>query len=225
MSDVLDLSASASATNYCGGTKVTSLNKRKQKMVTVFMYNGSNKKKMSFSQEQIACMCEAMQQAGDLDRLARFLLALSPKERLRDNEAVLRATAAVAFHRGAFHKLYAILESHNYDMRYHPELQQMWLKAHYREHEKARGIPLGKADKYRLRKKYPLPKTIWDGEETFHCFKVKSRNALMEFYNRNRCPTQDEKGNLVKETGLTLPQVNNWFKNRRRRDPTLLPRG
>lgn len=44
----------------------------------------------------------------------------------------------------------------------------------------------GAVDKYRIRKKYPLPKTIWDGEETVYCFKEKSRNALKDCYERNR---------------------------------------
>ena len=30
----------------------------------------------------------------------------------------------------------------------------------------------GAVDKYRLRRKFPLPRTIWDGEETVYCFKV-----------------------------------------------------
>lgn len=47
-------------------------------------------------------------------------------------------------------------------------------------------LKLGAVDKYRLRKKYPLPKTIWDGEETVYCFKERSRNALKECYARNR---------------------------------------
>lgn len=83
---------------------------------------------------------------------------------------------------------------------------------------------LGAVDKYRLRKKYPLPKTIWDGEETVYCFKERSRNALKECYARNRYPTPDEKRNLAKRTGLTLTQVSNWFKNRRQRDRTPQPR-
>jgi homeobox protein SIX4 len=82
----------------------------------------------------------------------------------------------------------------------------------------------GAVDKYRLRKKYPLPKTIWDGEETVYCFKERSRNALKECYSRNRYPTPDEKRALAKRTGLTLTQVSNWFKNRRQRDRTPQPR-
>ncbi|GLV33753.1 Six4 [Carabus blaptoides fortunei] len=178
------------------------------------------KKALSFSPEQVQCMCEALQQRGDLDKLAGFLWSLPPSELLRGNESVLRARASVAFHRGAYHELYAILESHSFNIRWHSELQALWFRAHYREAEKIRGRPLGAVDKYRLRKKYPLPKTIWDGEETVYCFKERSRNALKECYARNRYPTPDEKKALAKRTGLTLTQVSNWFKNRRQRDRT-----
>ncbi|XP_054712580.1 homeobox protein SIX2-like [Uloborus diversus] len=175
---------------------------------------------LTFSPDQVACMCEALQQAGKIDRLARFLWSLPPSELLRGNESVLRGQALVAFHRGNYKDLYAILEGHNFDPQYHNELQQMWYKAHYREAEKIRGRPLGAVDKYRLRRKFPLPKTIWDGEETVYCFKEKSRIALKECYKQNRYPTPDEKRGLAKKTGLTLTQVSNWFKNRRQRDRT-----
>lgn len=175
---------------------------------------------LTFSPEQVACMCEALQQAGDIDRLARFLWSLPPSELLRANDSVLRGQALVAFHRGNYKDLYAILESHNFDEKYHNDLQQMWYKAHYREAEKIRGRPLGAVDKYRLRRKFPLPKTIWDGEDTIYCFKEKSRIALKDCYKQNRYPTPDEKRGLAKKTGLTLTQVSNWFKNRRQRDRT-----
>ena len=34
----------------------------------------------------------------------------------------------------------------------------------------------GAVDKYRLRRKFPLPRTIWDGEETVYCFKVLQKS-------------------------------------------------
>ncbi|XP_035790906.1 homeobox protein SIX4-like [Anopheles albimanus] len=178
------------------------------------------RKCFSFSPEQIQCMCEALQQEGDLEKLATFLWSLSPSDLISGNESLLRARALVAYHRGLYHELYAVLESHFFSPKYHPDLQTLWFKAHYREAEKVRGRPLGAVDKYRLRKKYPLPKTIWDGEETVYCFKEKSRNALKDCYTRNRYPTPDEKKTLAKKTGLTLTQVSNWFKNRRQRDRT-----
>ncbi|XP_049946442.1 homeobox protein SIX6-like [Schistocerca serialis cubense] len=173
---------------------------------------------LSFSAEQVACVCEALLQAGDIARLERFLRLLSPAGLIRGHESVLRARAAVAFQRGHYHELYAILESQPFSARHHAHLQQLWFAAHYREAERVRGRPLGAVDKYRLRKKYQLPRTIWDGEETVYCFKERSRNALKECYNRNRYPTPDEKKGLSKKTGLTLTQVSNWFKNRRQRD-------
>lgn len=174
----------------------------------------------NFTPEQISCMCEALSQSQDIEKLTRFLWSLPPGELLRGGESVLMARATVAFHRGAYHELYSILESHPFSPRRHQDLQDMWFKSHYREAEKIRGRPLGAVDKYRLRKKYPLPKTIWDGEEVVYCFKERSRNALKECYMRNKYPASDEKKNLAKKTGLTLTQVSNWFKNRRQRDRT-----
>jgi homeobox protein SIX1 len=59
-------------------------------------------------------------------------------------------------------------------------LQDIWFKAHYAEAEKIRGRRLGAVDKYRIRKKNPLPKTIWDGEETVYCFKVRVKVIQIE---------------------------------------------
>jgi homeobox protein SIX4 len=179
-----------------------------------------NKKYFSFTPDQVQCMCEALQQKNDIDKLTTFLWGLPPDDLLSSNESILRARAIVAYHRGSFNELYNLLESHCFSINFHPDLQALWFKAHYREAEKVRGRPLGAVDKYRLRKKYPLPKTIWDGEETVYCFKEKSRNALKDCYTRNRYPTPDEKKILAKKTGLTLTQVSNWFKNRRQRDRT-----
>jgi len=91
-------------------------------------------------------------------------------------------------------------------------------QAHYVEAEKLRGRPLGAVGKYRVRRKYPLPRTIWDGEETSYCFKERSRTALRDWYNHNPYPSPREKRELAEVTGLTTIQVSNWFKNRRQRD-------
>ncbi|XP_055626166.1 homeobox protein six1b [Toxorhynchites rutilus septentrionalis] len=182
--------------------------------------NDVERKFLCFSPEQIQCMCEALQQQGDIEKLASFLWSIPQNEVIGNNESLLRARCLVAYHRGSFHELYALLESHFYSPKHHTDLQSLWFKGHYREAEKVRGKALGAVDKYRLRKKYPLPKTIWDGEETIYCFKEKSRNALRDCYTRNRYPTPDEKKTLAKKTGLTLTQVSNWFKNRRQRDRT-----
>ncbi|XP_010221018.1 PREDICTED: homeobox protein SIX2 [Tinamus guttatus] len=135
-----------------------------------------------FTQEQVACVCEVLQQGGNIERLGRFLWSLPACEHLHKNESVLKAKAVVAFHRGNFRELYKILESHQFSAHNHPKLQQLWLKAHYIEAEKLRGRPLGAVGKYRVRRKFPLPRHLGHGEETSYCFKEKSRRGLREWY-------------------------------------------
>lgn len=154
---------------------------------------------------------QVLQQAGNIERLGRFLWSLPQCDKLQLNESVLKAKAVVAFHRGQYKELYRLLENHHFSAQNHAKLQALWLKgetnspplpfpyipapfplfppchvhlqsgwltrnsftvAHYVEAEKLRGRPLGAVGKYRVRRKFPLPRTIWDGEETSYCFKV-----------------------------------------------------
>ena len=52
-----------------------------------------------FTQEQVACVCEVLQQSGNIERLGRFLWSLPACEQLQKNESVLKAKALVAFNR------------------------------------------------------------------------------------------------------------------------------
>ncbi|XP_022671459.1 homeobox protein six1a-like [Varroa jacobsoni] len=180
----------------------------------------TGRKRMVFTLEQVACLCEVLQQSGNLDRLSSFIWSLPGTEEFQSSEPVLRAKAIVAFRKEHYKDMYSILEGHSFHAKHHDELQRMWFAAHYREAEKVRGRKLGAVDKYRIRRKFPLPKTIWDGEDTVYCFKEKSRHALKECYKMNRYPTPDEKRTLAEKTGLSLTQISNWFKNRRQRDRT-----
>uniref|UniRef100_A0A668S1W5 Sine oculis homeobox homolog 1a n=2 Tax=Oreochromis aureus TaxID=47969 RepID=A0A668S1W5_OREAU len=176
---------------------------------------------MIFTAEQVTCVCEVLLQSGCIDRLASFLRTLPPASSSscpEELESVLKAKAAVAFHQGRFSDLYTLLEGFLFSPRSHPLLQQLWLQAHYIEAERQRGRPLGAVGKYRVRRKFPLPNTIWDGEETSYCFKEKSRSILREWYHRKPYPSTREKRELAAATGLTAIQVSNWFKNRRQRD-------
>lgn len=62
-----------------------------------------------------------------------------------------RARAIVAYHRGLYHDLYQLLESHCFASKFHNELQLLWFKAHYKEAEKVRGRPLGKLKSFLTR--------------------------------------------------------------------------
>ncbi|MEQ2223932.1 Homeobox protein six2 [Ilyodon furcidens] len=175
---------------------------------------------MIFTAEQIICMCEVLLRGSHIDRLASFLCTLPPSSCLGELESVLKAKAAVAFHQGRFSDLYTLLEGFPFSPCSHRFLQQLWLQAHYAEAERQRGRPLGAVGKYRVRRKFPLPQTIWDGEETSYCFKEKSRSMLKAWYHRKPYPSTQEKRELAAATGLTSTQVSNWFKNRRQRDRT-----
>ncbi|CAF3583271.1 unnamed protein product [Rotaria sordida] len=177
---------------------------------------------VNFSPEQIARVCETLEENGDIDRLGRFLWSLQvapgSANLLVQHESILRARALVAFHLGNYRELYHLLENHKYTRDSHAKLQAMWMEAHYQEAEKLRGRPLGPVDKYRVRKKYPLPRTIWDGEQKTHCFKERTRSLLREWYLQDPYPNPAKKRELAQATGLTPTQVGNWFKNRRQRD-------
>eukprot|EP00794_Sanderia_malayensis_P020300 gene20300-22289_t len=177
---------------------------------------------LPFSPCQIARVCETLEECGDVERLSRFLWSLpsSPDvyDLLHSNECVLRARSLVAFHTGNYHELYFILENYKFNKESHMKLQTMWLEAHYNEAERLRGRPLGPVDKYRVRKRFPLPRTIWDGEQKTHCFKERTRKLLREFYISDPYPSPTKKRELADATGLTATQVGNWFKNRRQRD-------
>ena len=177
---------------------------------------------LNLSPQQVAGVCETLEESGDVERLGRFLwsLPVAPAacEALNKNESVLRARAIVAFHGGNYRELYHILENHKFTKESHAKLQALWLEAHYQEAEKLRGRPLGPVDKYRVRKKFPLPRTIWDGEQKTHCFKERTRHLLREWYLQDPYPNPSKKRELAQATGLTPTQVGNWFKNRRQRD-------
>lgn len=177
---------------------------------------------LNFTVSQVAAVCETLEESGDIERLARFLWSLPVAHpnisELNKSEAVLRARAIVSFHSGNFRDLYNILETHKFTKSSHGKLQAMWLEAHYQEAEKLRGRALGPVDKYRVRKKFPLPRTIWDGEQKTHCFKERTRSLLREWYLQDPYPNPTKKRELAQATGLTPTQVGNWFKNRRQRD-------
>lgn len=171
-----------------------------------------------YSIEQIICLLEVLETGQNGEKLQEFLMRLPKSEELENNEAILKAKATAAFFRGDFRELYKILESRQYSPAFHDRLQQLWLKAHYIEAEKVRGRPLGAVGKYRVRRKFPLPRTIWDGEETSYCFKEKSRAVLRDWYLKSPYPSPREKRELAEMTDLTVTQVSNWFKNRRQRE-------
>ncbi|KAL5108695.1 Homeobox protein SIX6 [Taenia crassiceps] len=172
--------------------------------------------------QEIKKICQSLENTGNIDSLCQFMWSLPKRsdlwEVLNQDEVILRSRALIAFHTRNFAELYSLLEHHNFSKASHAKMQALWLEAHYQEAERLRGRALGPVDKYRVRKKHPLPKTIWDGEQKTHCFKERTRTLLREWYLQDPYPGPNKKRELANATGLTPTQVGNWFKNRRQRD-------
>lgn len=64
------------------------------------------------------------------------------------------------------------IESAPFNEDMHPEMERLLRKCQYSKEEAEKKRPLGAVDKYRLRKKKPLPRTIWDGSKSKYGFKV-----------------------------------------------------
>jgi len=68
--------------------------------------------------QQVAQVCDTLEQAGDTPRLARFLWSLPTDVRsttaFDQFEPVLKARAVIAYHGGEFHQLYRILTTYRF---------------------------------------------------------------------------------------------------------------
>lgn len=170
-----------------------------------------------FSRRHVELVCENLIGGGKYDRLDRFLWAVPNLEDYSDIEIVLIAQAYIAFRSGKFERLYKILQKRVYSKRYHHQLQYLWRTARYIEAEKVRGRALGSVGKYRIRRKHPLPYTIWDGECMSYCFREEARDLLNKAYATSAYPNATEKYEIAQSTNLTVTQVSNWFKNKRQR--------
>lgn len=104
---------------------------------------------LSFTEEQVDCICDSLQQKRDVKKLEYFLKLYEaekqPKNVGKASEAFMRAKAFVAFERGRYRELYNIIETREFESKFHPMLQDMWYRAHYKEAESVRGRALGKS--------------------------------------------------------------------------------
>ena len=173
-----------------------------------------------FSPAESLDIRSALARSDDQSKLKTFLKSI-PEEMQPESvkkEDQLRAQIDTALEERDFRKLFSLIEDNEFESSSHQVLQEIWYKGHYLETEMVRGRTLCSVERYRLRKKYPPPKSIWDGEKTLYKFKSKALQILQIDYSRNRMPSLEEKQVLAKTTGMTISQVNAWFKNRRHRD-------
>ncbi|GAA37311.2 homeobox protein SIX4 [Clonorchis sinensis] len=167
---------------------------------------------------KVACICEVLLRENNILKLEQFLQSLpvdwpflstsenhgepSPAE-----QSILKAVCFVAFENSNYVTVLHILRHIQFSTWHQPLLQQLWYQTHYAQTERRRGKKLGAVDKYRLRRRHPLPRTIWDGEETVYCFKQSVRHILQQYFLENKYPNPEEKFTLAKATGLSCTQA------------------
>ncbi|CAG9533127.1 unnamed protein product [Cercopithifilaria johnstoni] len=173
----------------------------------------------AFSSDQIDCICEALYQARDGAKLFELFQPNIHNVMLYRcqyySSSVLRAYLYALYYGKRYEELFQMIASNTFEQRFYSELQDLWYKARYAENEERRQKELGAVEKYRLRKKHPPPRSIWDGQETIYSFK---ENILRQFYRKNKYPTLEDKKEIARITDLKIVQISNWFKNRRQRD-------
>ena len=135
---------------------------------------------------------------------------------IAENSALIAARET--FSDGLFNEVLDFISSSDQPERLHEEFQELWTETIYRQASAQRnGKVLNAVDRYRLRKRKPFPRTIWNGDQSRHLFKESSRSLLQEFFDKNPYPTPEEKRDLTRQSQLSYSQVSNFFKNRRGR--------
>lgn len=180
----------------------------------------------NYNVEQMEMIASSLFQARDGERLVAFfnelkaLYGMHSLEQFR-SEAIVVAYTYALYHSNDFERLFNLLSTRPFQPRYYTDLQDIWHFARYKESQLKRGKELNPVEKYRLRRKFPPPKTIWDGEETVYSFKDSARKYLKKYFQQeSQYPNQEQKRTISKATGLKIVQISNWFKNRRQRAKT-----
>ena len=163
------------------------------------------------------------QTKGNVENLAKFIDSIPPALS-GVTEYLLAVKAMVNFKQKNTMEVIRILESTKFrEIPWEP-LQRLWYAVQYEHEERFKGRKLGAVDKYRVRKKWPLPPSISDESGTClfgsnrDSFTPKVRRILWDHYHLEKFPDNALKILIAKRSGLTFHQVNNWFKNRRQRD-------
>uniref|UniRef100_A0ACB8G7U4 Uncharacterized protein n=1 Tax=Sphaerodactylus townsendi TaxID=933632 RepID=A0ACB8G7U4_9SAUR len=170
-----------------------------------------------FSPSQVARVCDALQESGEFERLARFLWSLPPSLTLRHHEGLSCA-----------HSTWQDSE-----LLGNPPPLASWLAPYCNQTPAAFHLEpfrtLRPGDRFLgpladrpppTHKKLPSLSRdpVQDREQKVNGFKERTRNLLREWYLQDPYPNPSRKRHLAQATGLTPTQVGNWFKNRRQRD-------
>uniref|UniRef100_A0A673LTQ8 Homeobox protein SIX3-like n=1 Tax=Sinocyclocheilus rhinocerous TaxID=307959 RepID=A0A673LTQ8_9TELE len=142
-----------------------------------------------FTPEQVARVCENLEETGDMERLGRFLWSLP---------AAVPGSAGELLNRyNALKHIHQPLNSKNFPLLTH-----------------AFQLHIYSSKEIHMHKIYCHCHLL----DLVLCFQERTRSLLREWYLQDPYPNPSRKRHLAQATGLTPTQVGNWFKNRRQRD-------
>ena len=121
-----------------------------------------------------------------------------------------------------FAQFFEFVTSNSFRQQDHSGVQQLWLHCLYTQHAAAKITPLTPVYRHRLRKRYPFPASIWNGESTSYNMKQSSRRILALAFSVDQYPSNEEKKHLAMTCEMDYLQICNWFKNRRMREKRLM---
>ncbi|KAL5249920.1 hypothetical protein ACHWQZ_G015855 [Mnemiopsis leidyi] len=122
---------------------------------------------------------------------------------------------------GQFAKFFEFVTTSEFREQDNTGVQQLWLHCLYTQHAASKKTPLTAVDRHRLRKRYPYPASIWNGETTSYNLKQSARRLLAIAFSVDQYPSNEEKKHLADVCEMDYLQICNWFKNRRMREKRL----
>ncbi|CAJ0954741.1 unnamed protein product, partial [Mesorhabditis belari] len=141
-----------------------------------------------YNRDQLDCICSSLFQARDGAQLVAFFTQFGEEQLLRPEwrtEAVRLGYIMALYHAGQYERLFSVITNSSFSERNYKDLQDLWYRSHYKENESKRQKELGAVEKYRLRRKHPPPRSIWDGQETVYSFKENSRKVGFKNFLKN----------------------------------------
>nr|XP_054762052.1 homeobox protein SIX6-like [Lytechinus pictus] len=202
-------------------TKMTERNIDVQRYMDALLYNISLDKYSppDHTVISLACtVCKKLMEAGrwaEIDSLFEGVFA-GFIEHYREIELLLRVEIMNAKTKGNYQHACHLIEIGPF--RDGSDLIGVWDECIVEIQKKNLKRPLTSVSKYRIRERFPPPKSICpSGYRIKHSLSTSQRATLMNhFQNVTKFPKKEQKMELVDKTGLTKTQIHNWFSNRRR---------
>ena len=120
------------------------------------------------------------------------------------------------YQRKLWKEFQAFVREHTFNLQDHCQLQDLWKNSLYELHLVNKGREVNSLSRFRMRKKYPEPSTIFNGETSYN-LKKSSRNYLIAYFNNKKYPSKEEKLSLAAQLGVGYKTICSFFRNRRAR--------